>query len=399
MSVGLRVENLGKAYDVVHKGQPRRIWALRGVDLEAAAGEVLGIIGASGAGKTTLLRILAGVSLPTEGRAEGRGRVVPLLDLDSHFSGDMTGVENVLSNSMLFGLEESVARAQLDSIFEFAGIGRFRDVAVKRYSAGMVLRLAFSMAVNMRPDILLADDVFGVGDLAFQESARAKVESLAAEGRTVLLVEHDAATLERLCDRVVWLNAGEVVAAGAPEEVLDRYLNSPWSVLGQATARRRKGSHSNKVAEIVAVDLVDSEGSALGHVDPEKGARVRIRYRTKVPGVSLRSALDFYTRGSLAMRSVQPELATASEPGEYVASVQIPGGLLARAVYAVNAGITLERKGKRSSVLMHGALSFPVRASDSPVPSVGLEALPPFPSLVEPQLDWDFHKERELAER
>src|SRR5678809_1382811 len=164
----LSVKQLGKRY-VIGTRQRRDLWALRDVSFSVEQGEILGIIGPNGAGKTTLLKILSRVTLPTEGRVVGHGRVVPLLALGAGFQPDLSGRDNIFMNAALYGMAASDVEKRLDDIIEFAGIGDFIDVPVKRYSSGMYLRLAFSVAVNMNPDILLADEVLAVGDIEFQE--------------------------------------------------------------------------------------------------------------------------------------------------------------------------------------------------------------------------------------
>src|SRR3954469_10390820 len=180
----ISVKKLSKRY-VIGTKQRRDLWALRDVSFSVEQGEILGIIGPNGAGKTTLLKVLSRVTVPTEGRVVGFGRVVPLLALGAGFQPDMSGRENIFMNAALYGMAATDVEQCLPEIIEFAGIGDFIDVPVKRYSSGMYLRLAFSVAVNMKPDILLADEVLAVGDIEFQERCLERVKQAGESGMSV----------------------------------------------------------------------------------------------------------------------------------------------------------------------------------------------------------------------
>src|SRR5207244_12740531 len=168
-------------------------------------GTILGIIGPNGAGKSTLLKIIARVTRPTEGRVIGRGRVVSLLELGAGFNPDFSARENILMNGAMHGIPRREVLERMDEIVQFAAVEDFLDNPLKHYSSGMYLRLAFSVAINMQPDILLADEILAVGDIAFQERCLERVAEEAQRGLTVLFVSHDLSALARLCDRIVWL--------------------------------------------------------------------------------------------------------------------------------------------------------------------------------------------------
>ena len=240
MRDAILVENLGKHFNRYHTEKPvtfmeaalsgfRRIkavdefWALRGVCFEVAAGEMMGVIGHNGAGKSTLLQLLGKVAHPTEGCIKMRGRVGALLDLGAGFHGDLTGRENVLVTAIVAGLPRREAIRRFDQIVEFAELARFIDNPVRTYSTGMMMRLAFSVAVHTDPQILLVDEFLSVGDLSFQTKCLNRIAEMKEQGCAIVLVSHDVKQVERLCDRALWLKRGRVVAYGEPTVVAGQY--------------------------------------------------------------------------------------------------------------------------------------------------------------------------------
>jgi len=203
--------------------------ALRNVDLEVRRGETLGVIGRNGAGKTTLLKLLARVLNPSAGRIRIHGTVAPLIDLFGAFHPELTGRENAFLNGALLGVTHRQMRERIDTVAEFAGIGEFFDAPLRTYSAGMLLRLAFSVATSVDADILLVDEALGVGDAAFQQKCAARMEAFRERGVTFVVVSHDVLRLADMCDRIVWLEAGSIVDIGAGREFVDRYLAAQQS--------------------------------------------------------------------------------------------------------------------------------------------------------------------------
>lgn len=197
--------------------------ALHSVDLEIRRGETLGIIGSNGAGKTTLLKVIGRVLNPTTGRVRIRGSVAPLLDLFGAFHPELTGRENAYLNGALLGIQRKAMHERIDSIADFADIGAFFDAPLRTYSAGMLVRLAFSVATTIDADILLVDEALGVGDAAFQQKSAARMESHRKRGVTFIVVSHDVLRLAQMCDRILWLDNGRIAELGGPE-VVQHYL-------------------------------------------------------------------------------------------------------------------------------------------------------------------------------
>ncbi|HYD47868.1 MAG TPA: ABC transporter ATP-binding protein [Terriglobales bacterium] len=198
-------------------------WALRGVNVEIRRGETVGLVGHNGAGKTTLLRILSRVTRPTEGRAEIFGRLGALLEIGAGFHGELTGRENIFLNGALLGLRESQVRARFADIVEFSELSQSIDTPYKWYSSGMRARLGFSIAVHLESDILLIDEALAVGDTAFRKRASERIRQLIRSDRTVILAGHQLTTLTKVCDSAIWLDHGEMRAAGPSAAVIEEY--------------------------------------------------------------------------------------------------------------------------------------------------------------------------------
>lgn len=201
----------------------RAFSALKNVSFEIAKGETVGIIGRNGAGKSTLLQILCGTLTPSGGTVEINGRVAALLELGAGFNTEFTGRENIYMNAGVLGLSESEINARFVDIVAFADIGEFLEQPVKTYSSGMYVRLAFAIAVHVEPEILVIDEALSVGDIAFQNKCIDKIKSLRLEGTTLLFVSHDMSTLQMICDRVIWIDKGEVRISGSPITVCQEY--------------------------------------------------------------------------------------------------------------------------------------------------------------------------------
>lgn len=199
---------------------PGDFWALRDVTFDVDAGEILGIVGHNGSGKSTLLKILARITQPSAGRATLRGRVCPLLEVGTGFHMELTGRENVFLSGAILGMRRAEIRAKFDRIAAMAAIDHFLDTPVKRYSTGMYLRLAFSVAAHLESDVLLVDEALSVGDAVFRAVAAEKMRALASEGRAIVLVSHEFEVIRTLCNRAVWLDAGCLHSIGRPDEVI-----------------------------------------------------------------------------------------------------------------------------------------------------------------------------------
>lgn len=197
--------------------------ALNDVSFNVKKGEVMGVIGNNGAGKSTLLKVISGILKPTSGTVALNGNVVPMLELGSGFDFDLSGRENIFLNGAILGYSEEFLKAQYEEILAFSELGEFIDVPIRNYSSGMVMRLAFSVASLVNPEILIVDEILAVGDAAFQEKSKAKMIELMSGGTTVLFTSHSIAQIREMCDRVIWLDHGNLMATGSPDEVCAEY--------------------------------------------------------------------------------------------------------------------------------------------------------------------------------
>ncbi len=205
------------------KIQYQEFWALKNVSFEVKKGEVFGIVGNNGAGKSTLLKVISGILKPTTGSVSVNGNVVPMLELGSGFDFELTGRENIFLNGAILGYSESFLKEKYDEIVAFSELGQFIDVPLRNYSSGMVMRLAFSVATVVNPDILIVDEILAVGDASFQAKSKARMMELMSGGTTVLFVSHSIGQIREMCDTVLWLDHGQMKMIGEAQEVCDYY--------------------------------------------------------------------------------------------------------------------------------------------------------------------------------
>jgi lipopolysaccharide transport system ATP-binding protein len=275
----VRLENLGKCYRMYARPRDRlkqalfgrwrnygrEAWALRDVNLDVRAGETVGLIGANGSGKSTLLQIIAGTLTPTEGRALVRGRVSALLELGSGFNPEFTGRDNVFLYASILGLTHAQIEERFDRIAGFADIGDYLHCPLKTYSSGMVVRLAFAVAISVDPDILLVDEALAVGDIRFQQRCLTRIRQLRDEGVSILFVTHDLEAAKRLCDRLHVLEHGRVIRSGAPDAVANWYLghmtggnqsiDASESHLGGGKEQFRHGDGNGRITNVQLLTL------------------------------------------------------------------------------------------------------------------------------------------------
>ncbi len=231
-------------------------WALRNVDFTIPAGQITGVIGRNGAGKSTLLKVLSRITSPTSGRVEIRGRVASLLEVGSGFHPELTGRENIYMNASILGMRRTEVNRKLDDIVQFAEVERFLDTPVKRYSSGMYVRLAFSVAAHVEPDVLLVDEVLAVGDAKFQQRCIGKMSEVGKQGRTVLFVSHNMGLIQDLCSHSLYLKDGQVEHYGTTSEVLPMYLSD-------GTEQRSEWISDDVSSVLRRVRLIDESGEPI----------------------------------------------------------------------------------------------------------------------------------------
>lgn len=257
------------------------IWALRNVSFEIKMGEVVGIVGQNGAGKSTLLKILSRITEPTEGEARIYGRVGSLLEVGTGFHSELTGRENIYLSGAILGMKKDEIDKKFDEIVGFAEVGKFVDIPVKHYSSGMYMRLAFAVAAHLEPEILIVDEVLAVGDAAFQKKCLGKMEAVAREGRTVLLVSHDLAMTERLCQRALLFEGGKLVMSGATDQVLSVYIST---ILRNTTHDFRSMRRDQGLLPIIRrLELLDERGRPVNSIPAGSDLTIVIHYKHSEP--------------------------------------------------------------------------------------------------------------------
>lgn len=256
------------------------LWALKDVSFDVGQGEVVGLVGKNGAGKSTMLKILSRITLPTQGEIIINGRVSSLLEVGTGFHQELTGRENVYLNGTILGMKRKEIESKFDEIVAFSGISKFIDTPVKRYSSGMLVRLAFSVAAHLEPEIMIIDEVLAVGDVEFQKRCLGKMQDVASHGRTILFVSHNMAAVRTLCNRSVLLEHGQVTYVGDTDEVVRRYMGTNADDMPLDEMTERLGNQKLKFTKIALYDKAGTETNTFMTADSIK---IRLDYRINKP--------------------------------------------------------------------------------------------------------------------
>jgi lipopolysaccharide transport system ATP-binding protein len=411
MTPAVHVDDLGKQYRIIatQMGRPsvrealataaaapwRRIfagrasrrdtiWALRNLSFDVQRGEAVGIVGRNGAGKSTLLKILSRITRPTTGRALLRGRLTSLLEVGTGFHPDLSGRENILLNGAVLGMSRAQIRRRFDAIVAFADIEAFLDEPVKHYSSGMYLRLAFAVAAHLEADILILDEVLSVGDAAFQQKCRTRMEEILRQGCTLLLVSHNLHAIATLCTRALYLEQGVLRRDGPPQEVIVEYLS-------RTTPHRDDSGEcvldeGNEDVRLRAVRIF-SEERMTGCVDVQAEMRIEIEYCALLPDARVHTLIQLLEESGVAV------LSSASVPafnsgtdvwhdkrrpaGCYRSSCTLPANLLNEHRYFVSVFIVVN--DTRVAVASHNIIAFQARDRELRGAVIG---------VVRPKLAW-----------
>jgi lipopolysaccharide transport system ATP-binding protein len=334
----IEVENLGKQYLISHRNSAggttlreeltesvkdwgRRLlssnaqrgrenleafWALKDVSFQVEQGEVVGIIGRNGAGKSTLLKLLSRITEPTTGRIALRGRLSSLLEVGTGFHPELTGRENIFLNGAILGMTRADIRRKFDAIVAFAEIDKFLDTPVKRYSSGMYVRLAFAVAAHLEPDILVIDEVLAVGDAAFQKKCLARMDDVARHGMTVLLISHNMLSIQSLCNRVLWLQAGQIRKMGSASEVVGQYLQTASSALPERIWTDPATAPGNDEVRLHRACVRPLEGAVENPVSVARAFVMEFEFWNLRPNASLYVNLQLYSPHGLLIFESAP---------------------------------------------------------------------------------------------
>ena len=374
------------------------IWALKDVTFDVRQGERVGIIGVNGAGKSTLLKILSRITTPTAGRALVRGRVSSLLEVGTGFHPELSGRENVYLNGTLLGMSRAEINGRFDEIVDFAGVEKFMDLPVKRYSSGMQLRLAFSVAAHLEPEIVMIDEVLAVGDARFQKKCLGKMEEIGKSGRTLLYVSHNLASISNLCQRAIILDAGKVVSDGPAGNVVEEYIELVSDVeddypKGEVSWDTPENAPGNDVIRVKSIRIFQPGfAGPLADVDLGRDILVEITYWNWKEGADIRAGIlvqnvsfgNVFASANYHGFSAEIDQLTRHpfRVGLYRSVCRIPAFFLNDITYhltaVINEGATVNH------VMVEGLLRFQVHDSGE----MRQEHFSPWTGCVRPRLEW-----------
>ena len=405
----IRVNNLSKLYylgerqpysfrelltGLIRRGRgdelARELWSLRDLSFDVKEGETVGIIGHNGAGKSTLLKILSRITKPTFGTAEIHGRVGSLLEVGTGFHQELSGAENIYLNGAILGMRRSEIKKRYDEIVAFSEIEKFLDTPVKHYSTGMYMRLAFSIAAHLEPEVLIVDEVLAVGDVGFQKKCLRKMRDVGETGRTVFFVSHDMQAITRLCNRVLWLQNGRLRGDGEAKKIVSEYVHER-SETGAERNWDPAEPPGDKFAKLISLRVRDRDGNTASAVDIRTPVGIEMVYRVDSPGRRIVPGFEFYNeQGGCIFVSHDWDSGWRERPrenGEYVSTVWIPGNFLSEgAVFVTATAATYEPY--RQHFAERDSVTFNVVDSPDGDGARG-DLTGPMPGAVRPKLDWE----------
>ena len=324
--------------------QDNVIWALKDVSFDVRRGEVLGIMGANGAGKSTLLKILSRIITPTSGEIRYQGTMASLLEVGTGFNGELTGRENIYLNGAILGMSRSKIGNLFDEIVDFSGVEKFIDTPVKRYSSGMTVRLAFSVAAHLDPDILVLDEVLSVGDAQFSQKSMQKMESVAKDGRTVILVSHSTTAVSRLCDRAIFFSAGSITASGSVEQITGLYLGDTVHTRATKVWDAALAPSAEGLVKFISVMIIDSQRKPLEIVDIRQAIGIEICFEILRPGKLILPEFQVVNAASeVLFTSIENRTGwdiNPREAGVYTSTGWIDGNILSEGRYSINTSLS-----------------------------------------------------------
>ncbi|GAA4753252.1 ABC transporter ATP-binding protein [Flavisolibacter ginsenosidimutans] len=386
---------VGEVNDRTKKGNSEYVWALREVNFDIRQGEAVGIIGRNGAGKSTLLKVLSKVTAPTTGRIKVKGRIASLLEVGTGFHPELTGRENIYLNGAILGMTKREITRKFDEIVDFAGVDRYIDTPVKRYSSGMYVRLAFAVAAYLESEILIVDEVLAVGDAEFQKKCLGKMGDVThKEGRTILFVSHNMASIKNLCSSAILMNNGGIETEGDTSIVIDQYLSE-----GNEVERYIQWTEEERPAapelEVHSIKVLDHRGRMDSILTTDEDIRVEINYRLKEPLRNLRVGINFFTTDGLEIISTSDfnfqDASRLRKPGLYKSVCIVPKHLLNLGTLIAKVDFDIP---KTKAILMDIPVSFTV--SELAFNQLGITATNRPAGVVHPYMKWEIHCEQEV---
>lgn len=326
---------IGEANDRTARGSSDYVWALQDISFSVQPGEVLGIIGRNGAGKSTLLKILSRITAPSTGSYTLRGRVASLLEVGTGMHPELTGRENIYLNGAILGMRKKEIDRKLDAIVDFAGVARYLDTPVKRYSSGMHVRLGFAVAAHLEPDILIVDEVLAVGDAEFQKKCLGKMQEVSRnEGRTVLFVSHNMEALARICQTAICLQNGSISDYGECTQVVEKYISTELK-LASIIRFKEKLAPGNKKCKLISAQLISVQGENknIFYIDEKIGLRIELEITEETNNMLMGFNLHNYANIHILSSHARVHHGIYYSPGLYVTTLWIPANFLAEGVH------------------------------------------------------------------
>jgi lipopolysaccharide transport system ATP-binding protein len=320
---------IGEANDRTTKGTSDVVWSLKDINFEIEQGEAVGIIGRNGAGKSTLLKILSRVTSPTIGKITGKGRIASLLEVGTGFHPELTGRENIYLNGAILGMRKREITRKFDAIVDFAGVERYVDTPVKRYSSGMYVRLAFAVAAHLESEILIVDEVLAVGDAEFQKKCIGKMDDVSkSEGRTILFVSHNMTALNSLCTKAIYLKDGGIVKNGIASDVIYFYLSAGADIV---TNKKWEPNRlpGDEVVKLIEAELIDNDGNNIDLINFYTGGGIKFIYQIIKDGFKPLPNLHLFNqKGDCVFIGGESSDRVFTEKGVYSTTMLIPPHLL-----------------------------------------------------------------------
>lgn len=383
---------IGEENSRVSKGNSDYVWALKDINFEVKQGEVLGIIGKNGAGKSTLLKILSRTTSPTFGSVKIKGRVASLLEVGTGFHPELSGRDNIFLNGAILGMTKFEIRRKLDEIIDFAGVERYIDTPVKRFSSGMYVRLAFAVAAHLEPEILIVDEVLAVGDAEFQTKALGKMQQVSqGEGRTVLFVSHNLSSVNKLCNKALFMGNGRIVQVGPVSAILDSYSAYGQKKKGAITIEREPDKlKETKKLIITSLKIIDASGEVKNEYKNIDSFYAEIEFEVLMQGKGYNIGLELWNSRrdclfTTKFWDVSPKLMGEYlwEKGKYTYRVKMPGEILKEGIYFLTTDATIPLK--EGLDIFPGEVSFMLNDFNSPIFMSGEGRN----GLVIPVLQWE----------
>ncbi|MBM3206443.1 MAG: ABC transporter ATP-binding protein [Candidatus Staskawiczbacteria bacterium] len=417
----IKVENLSKRYWISHekgpsyatlrdelvkivqkpaewimgkKSEKEHIWALKDVNFSVNSGEIVGVIGANGAGKSTLLKVLTRITPPSDGRVALRGRVGSLLEVGTGFHPELTGRENIYLNGAILGMSRKEISSKFSEIVQFSGVEKFLDTPLKRYSSGMNVRLAFSVAAHLEPEILLIDEVLAVGDVAFQKKSMSKMEEVSKKGRTILFVSHNMASVVNLCKRTILLDGGKIVMDGPTSEVIEYYMGLKENKIAEVVWSNLDLAPGNEEAKLHKVRILSDDGRPISEADIQKETQIEMSYWNLKEGAKLFVSMHLISSQGITVLTTfnAPSVSLTKDEwydkekpkGLFKSICKIPANFLNEGMYFISVFITSYDGMMINHAVKEKVISFNV------VDTGGMrkEYSGPWVGVVRPRLSW-----------